>query len=156
MEEDALYREKIIYGSIFFFANRLQVVMDRFLREQGITSKQWFLTVTIQEFFKEPPTLNEVSRAMGSSYQNVKQLALKLEEKGFLKIEKDSKDKRVLRLKLTQESQIFWESREDESKNFLLGFFKDLSQEELNYMYSGFEKLGRNLERLDEKIGGKK
>lgn len=155
MEED-LYREKIIYGSIFFFANRLQVVMDRFLREQGITSKQWFLTVTIQEFFKEPPTLNEVSRAMGSSYQNVKQLALKLEEKGFLKIEKDSKDRRVLRLKLTQESQIFWESREDESKNFLLSFFKGLSQEELNYMYSGFEKLGENLERLDETIGGKK
>jgi len=39
---------------------------------------------------------------MGSSRQNVKQLALKLEENDYLKIEKDENDARVIRLKLTK------------------------------------------------------
>ena len=38
---------------------------------------------------KEPTTLKELSDILGSSHQNVKQILLKLEKKGFIKFEED-------------------------------------------------------------------
>ncbi|MCS4517459.1 hypothetical protein JTS93_20945 [Clostridium botulinum] len=39
--------------------------------------------VNINEFFKEPPTLSELALEIGTSHQNAKQIAIKLEEKDF-------------------------------------------------------------------------
>ena len=108
---DILDKQKFIFGSLFLVANRLQVIGDNYLGKDGITTKQWFLSAIISQF-KKPPTLREVAEIMGSSRQNVKQLALKLCEKEFLTIEKDEQDARALRLKLTEKSRLFWEKRE--------------------------------------------
>jgi Transcriptional regulators len=86
----------------FFWSNKFQVIGDQYLGREGITTKQWFLTAMISQFGDKAPTLSEVGELMGSSRQNVKQLALKLEEKGFLTIEKDEQDSRALRLRLTE------------------------------------------------------
>jgi MarR family transcriptional regulator, transcriptional regulator for hemolysin len=143
-------KQKFIFGSLFLLANRLQVIGDQYLGRDGITTKQWFLTAIISQFQDSPPTLSEVADLMGSSRQNVKQLALKLEEKGFIKMEKDDKDARALRLKLTDNFKTFWQSREGQDDEFIKELFTNLSEEEINDMFSSFNKLLKNIENIEK------
>lgn len=133
-------KQKFIFASIFLLANKLQVIGDNYLANEEMTTKQWFLIMMVSQF-KHPPMLTEVANLMGSSRQNVKQLALKLQGNGFLNIEKDKEDGRTLRLKLTEKNQRFWEKSKEKDMEFILDLFKCLSQEEINIMYNGFNKL---------------
>jgi len=146
---DTVEKQKYIFGNIFLIANRLQVLGDKYLESDGMTTKQWLLTVMISQFQDNPPTLSEVAKLMGSSRQNVKQLALKLEEKGFLNIQKDKQDARALRLKLTEKSRTFWEERQNQDEEYLENLFKDFSNEEIDIIFKGFEKLSVKIEELD-------
>lgn len=141
MENDLLDKQKYVFGSLFLLSNKLQVIMDRELAIYDITAKQWFLTAVIEEFFEDPPTISEVAEAMGSTHQNVKQMALKLQKNKFLKIEKDARDRRISRLRFTDKSDAFWQKRQDESVKFLAELFSELSTEELNTMYIALNKL---------------
>lgn len=142
-----LDKQKYIFGSLFLLANKLQVVGDQYLGEEGMTTKQWFLTAMISQFYDAPPTLSEMAELMGSSRQNVKQLALKLQEKDFLTIKKDEKDARIIRLKLTEKSQIFWEKREKQDDEFIQDLFKNCNNEEINTVCNVFNKLFENLSK---------
>ncbi|KJS85275.1 MAG: hypothetical protein JM58_08840 [Peptococcaceae bacterium BICA1-8] len=147
---DNLEKQKYIFGSIFLLSNKLQVIMDRDLASYDLTAKQWFLTAIMEEFFKSPPTLSELAEAMGSTHQNVKQIALKLQNKNLLEMQKDEEDRRATRLKLTEKSYAFWEKRQEQSKDLLKEFFEDLSEEELNIMCYGLNKLYEKLLKLGE------
>ena len=149
---DIIDKQKFIFGSIFLLANKLQVIGDQYLGRDGITTKQWFLTAMISQFQDNHPTLSEVAELMGSSRQNVKQLALKLEEKGFISMEKDDQDGRALRLKLTENFKTFWESRENEDDQFIKELFTDLSEEEIYIMFSSFNKLLKNIEQIEDTL----
>jgi len=143
-----LDKQKYIFGGLFLIANKLQVVGDQYLGKDGMTIKQWFLTVMISQFGDSPPTLSEVAELMGSSRQNVKQLALKLEKKSFLCIEKDEQDARALRLKLTEKSNTYWRKREKEDNRFITELFKEFSEDEINVMHSAFKKLIDKIEKM--------
>ena len=146
--DDILDKQKFIFGSIFVLANRLQAIGDRRLGEYGLTAKQWLLTAVIGKFGDNPPTLNEVAETMGSSHQNVKQIALKLQEKDFLRIEKDERDSRALRLKLTEQSDRFWKNRQAEDERFVRDLFKNLSGEEIEAMFHGLNQLYQAIQKL--------
>ena len=73
--------EFLMFGLLFVLGNKLQVIGDSFYEE--ITSKQWFVLVMLG-VLGDNPTLNELSEGMGSSHQNVKQLLVKLQEKGYV------------------------------------------------------------------------
>lgn len=147
---DDIDKQKYIFGSIFLLANRLQVIGDQYLGRDEITTKQWFLNVMISQFGDNPPTLSEVAELMGSSRQNVKQLALKLEEKGFLNIQKDNQDARALRLKLTDKSREFWDKRQEQDDEYIEGLFKDLSPEEIDVLCRCFGKLFDKIEKIEK------
>ncbi|MFZ5989330.1 MAG: MarR family winged helix-turn-helix transcriptional regulator [Bacillota bacterium] len=145
-------KQKYIFGSLFLLANKLQVIGDQYLGRDGMTTKQWFLSVMISQFHDGPPTLSEVAELMGTSRQNVKQLALKLEEKQFLKIEKDEQDARAIRLKLTEKSQAFWEKRQDQDDRFIMELFKNISDEETDMVYNSFNKLFEEIEKIGKSL----
>lgn len=147
---DTIEMQKYIFGSIFLIANRLQVLGDQYLSVDDLTTKQWFLNVMIAQFGENSPTLSEVAELVGNSRQNVKQLALKLEEKGFLDIQKDEQDARAVRLRLTEKSREFWKMRRKQDNDYITRLFEDLSQEELLNMYKGFGKLTKKVEKMDQ------
>ncbi|MCR5011479.1 MAG: MarR family transcriptional regulator, partial [Lachnospiraceae bacterium] len=99
--DEAMNIEKVTFGDmpphpfllglLSAFDNRYQAAADAYFKE--ITWKQFFAIICIN-LCKEPPTLNELSDIMGSSHQNVKQILLKLEKKGFVMAAPDEKDKR--------------------------------------------------------------
>ena len=78
MNEDRISAEKDIFAHIFKVANTLQTFLDRALYADKITAKQFFLMIVIGSFGPEGPTMKMAAEKGGSSYQNVKQLALKL------------------------------------------------------------------------------
>lgn len=147
-------KEKYIYGSLFLVGNKLQVLGDNYLRSSGITTKQWLLTVMLAYNKDKNPTLTEMAEFIGSSRQNVKQLALKLEEKGFIRIEKDSKDSRILRLINTEKNQEFWESRNSEDIKFIIELFKTLTLDEIDSLVSSLDKLFSKIEIMKEQYKG--
>jgi DNA-binding MarR family transcriptional regulator len=145
-----LNKKKYIFGSLFLLSNRLQTIGDQYLGEAGITTKQWLLNVMLAQLGDKSPTLSEVTEVIGSSRQNVKQLALKLEDKGFLTIEKDEEDARALRLKLTEKSKTFWRGRHEQDNEYIKNLFKELTPEEVDAICSGFNKLFKGIKKLEK------
>jgi len=117
-----------LFGMIFLLASRWQNLGDRELKDSGITTKQWLLLVSVQALFSSPPNLNELTQAMGSSRQNIKQLALQLQRQGLLDIFSDPSDRRVQRFRLTEKNRAFWDAREDRDEQFIASLFNDLSE----------------------------
>lgn len=150
--------KQYIFGAILTIANRMDTLLERELKEFGITTKQWFLSMIIDYLFEKPPTMKEVAKEIGSSHQNVKQVALKLQEKGLLTLEKDKKDARVTRLKMTEQSYKFWEKTQPRAVEFTENVFKDIEKEDLARASVVLEKMllnltemkNRNEERIDQ------
>ena len=101
-----------LIGLISAFENRFQAMADKSMKE--ISWKQFFAVICIG-MCKEKPTLKELAEIMGSSHQNVKQILIKLEKKGFVRIVADEKDKRKQRIELTEYCENFCNKNDEAS-----------------------------------------
>ncbi|MEX1376187.1 MAG: MarR family transcriptional regulator [Eubacteriales bacterium] len=140
-----------VLGILFVVTNRLDTLLDRELSEFGITSKQWFLSIVIGNAFGKPPTMKEAAKQMGCSHQNVKQVALKLEEKGLLKMEKDENDQRVTRMRLTQKSTEFWSDISPKDYEFMDNVFQGIGEDDMETTKAVLVQVLENLEKMDER-----
>lgn len=145
MEDQKAY----IFGSIFLFSNKLQNLGNKLFKE--ITMKQWLLLISIIQSGVHNPTLTEVANIMGYTRQNVKKLALHLEDKGFIKFQKDLKDSRVLRLVITEKCYEYFESRLNKEEEFMEKLYTGITNEEIANMFSGMKRLEKNLLNLEGK-----
>jgi len=140
-----------IVGALLIISNRMDTLLERELKEFDVTSKQWFLSLIIDNLFLKPPTMKQVAKEIGSSHQNVKQVALKLQEKGILKLEKDKKDARVTRLKMTEESYEFWEKTQPKGVAFIESVFENIEKEDLAKARAVLQKTLSNLKEIENK-----
>jgi len=136
------------FGMIFNVSNQLQAVLDAFLKPQGLTTKQWYLSVVVSSLFDSPPQLTEVAKTMNTSHQNVKVIAQKLVEKGHMRLLNDTKDERIRRLVLTEESKSFWQEHASESMNAINQIFEGITDEEMSKFASTLTKILGNLESM--------
>lgn len=139
------------FGALFVTSNRLDTILEREFNKFGVTTKQWFLSIVIDRLFDQPPTIKQVARAMGSSHQNVKQLGLKLSSKGLLGLEKDERDTRVTRLRITEKGHALWKRVRTQRDSFNAKLFDGISEEELKTARIVMEKLQINIEAMDHK-----
>jgi MarR family transcriptional regulator, transcriptional regulator for hemolysin len=142
-----------VFGSLMVVANRTDTMMERALAPHGVTARQWYLLLVLLHAFGEPPTLKETAVQTGTSYQNVKQVALKLEEKGLLHLVKDKKDKRVTRLVVDADARAFWKSLETDGARFMKDFYEGIPPEDLRVGRSLLGALMRNLSAMEERQG---
>ena len=149
-EIDNIDKRYHIFGMLFLLSNKLETLGNNFLGE--LTTKQWFFMLILMNFFKEPPTLSELALEMGTSHQNTKQIAIKLEKKGFLVVNKDIKDKRVLRLTPTNKIREYVKLREDKHHFFIEKFFNVLTKEEVKSIYESFTKLLDNIQVIENEF----
>lgn len=97
-----------LYWALFVLVQHLSRRMDERLTTLGLTSRQWLLLAVLQQSFPgASPTLTEAAARYGTSRQNVKQIALGLERRGWLTIEPDPIDGRASRLVLTDRIGVF-------------------------------------------------
>jgi DNA-binding MarR family transcriptional regulator len=144
---DIMEKQKFILAQLFLLPNKLQARGDRIFAGE-MTLRQWLLTLAVAQYGETPPILSTIAEIMGSSHQNVKQLALKLEKRGYIDIEKDEKDLRLTRLILTEKSYDFWKRRREEIRDYLAELFKDLGEEEINLMHDCIRKLYDNVFKM--------
>jgi MarR family transcriptional regulator, transcriptional regulator for hemolysin len=140
-----------LFGMIFIVSNRVDTMLEREFRRFAITTKQWFLSVIIDNLFDSPPTIKEAAKEMGSSHQNVKQVALKLEQKGLLSLQKDKSDARVTRLELTESSYDFWQNVREEGTTFTQALFKNIDKHELEVARIVMQKMQSNINEMENK-----
>lgn len=131
-----------LIGLLSAFENRFQAVADSAMKE--ISWKQFFTIICIS-MCKDKPTVKELAEIMGSSHQNVKQILLKLEKKGFIYITVDEKDKRKQRIELTGYCREFCEKNDEMSANIMKKMFAGVSVEQLQMTIQTIIQIDDNL-----------
>ena len=135
-----------LLGLLSAFENRFQAVADNAIKE--ISWKQFFAVICIN-LCKEKPTVKELAEIMGSSHQNVKQILLKLEKKGFVHITVDEKDKRKQRIELTDYCREFC-AKNDEMTTMAIGkMFEGVSPEQLQVTIQTIMQIENNLKQFE-------
>ena len=140
--------QAFLLGLLSAFDNRYQAAADAFFKE--ITWKQFFAIICIR-LFKESPTLNELSDVMGSSHQNVKQILIKLEKKGFITTFTDEKDKRKQRIMITDACMAFCERNDNEGNQsqYIIGrIFEGIDEKALITTIETIMTMERNLSKI--------
>lgn len=118
-----------LFGSSLVFAQQLMLRVEEFLEPFGLTSRQWLLLAMIDKGFPGyAPTISEASAVFGTSRQNVKQVAVQLERRGWLRLVPDPADRRALRLVLTDRLGVFDDSAvQADQAAFILSVFGGLT-----------------------------
>ena len=140
--------QAFLLGLLSAFDNRYQAAADEYLKE--ITWKQFFAIICIN-LCKEAPTINELSDVMGSSHQNVKQILLRLEKKGFIATYEDEKDKRKQRIYVTDAARNFLEANDNngQQSQYVIGrIFEGIDEKSLMTTIQTIMKMERNLNEL--------
>ena len=140
--------QAFLLGLLSAFDNRYQAAADEYLKE--ITWKQFFAIICIN-LCKEAPTINELSDVMGSSHQNVKQILLRLEKKGFIATFEDEKDKRKQRIYVTDAARLFLEENDNngQQSQYIIGrIFEGVDNKSLMTTIQTIMKMERNLSEL--------
>ena len=134
-----------LVGLLSAFENRFQAVADKTMKE--VSWKQFFALICIS-LCKESPTIKELAEIMGSSHQNVKQILLKLEKKGFVDIVVDEKDKRKQRVVLTQFCKEFCEKNDKIAQVSMQKMFAGIQEEQLKVTIQTIMQIEDNLKEL--------
>ena len=134
-----------LLGLLSAFDNSYQAAADAFFNE--ISWKQMFAIVCI-DMCREAPTLRELSQVMGSSHQNVKQILIKLEKKGFVEMQVDEKDRRKQRIFLTEKARAFSASHDAQSQQIVSRIFAGIPEEQLDVTIQTILHMERNLKTL--------
>ena len=139
---DGIPSSYYLLGLLSAFENRFQAMADSVMKE--ISWKQFFAIICIS-MCKEPPTLKELSDVLGSSHQNVKQILLKLEGKGFIEFRADAEDKRKQRIVLTEKCQKFCEQNNEASIQIMSKMFEGISEKDIQTTIKTITKIEKNL-----------
>lgn len=145
--EKLVWQKRMIMMSIFFNENRLHAILDRALK--NMSSKQWLLLMIVNSVNDELD-LSSIAKIMGCSRQNVKKLAISVEESGYIKLSPSNKDSRSVVVTITEKGKDICgdsENIELEVQNALFGGFNN---EELA-LYSYFSnKMKDGLNNLEK------
>lgn len=134
-----------LLGLLSAFENRFQAVADSAMKE--ISWKQFFAVICIN-LCKDKPTVKELAEIMGSSHQNVKQILLKLEKKGFVHITVDESDKRKQRIELTDYCREFCAKNDEMTVNIMRKMFEGVSEEQLQVTIKTIIQIENNLKMI--------
>ncbi|MBP3922733.1 MAG: MarR family transcriptional regulator [Ruminiclostridium sp.] len=136
-----------LIGLLSAFDNRFQAMADSMMEE--ISWKQFFAIICIN-MYNGKPTVKELAEIMGSSHQNVKQILIKLEKKGFVDITTDQTDKRKQRIELTEYCREFCERNDEMSMNIMKTMFSGISEEQLQATIKTIIQIENNLKEIEK------
>ena len=122
-----------LIGLLSAFENRFQAVADSTMKE--ISWKQFFALICIN---------------ICKENQNVKQILLKLEKKGFVSITADESDKRKLRIELTEYCKEFCAKNDEMAMNIMRKMFEGVSNEQLQVTIQTIIHIEDNLKEIRE------
>lgn len=147
--ESEINRRKGIFASVFLVQNRLQTACDKL--DDEITMKQWLL-LAMASVSPEPMSLTALGELMGCSRQNVKKIAESLEQKQFLRFEKQKGDARAVSIVLNDKVQEYTNRVGEKQQKVMELLFQGFTETETSALYSGIMKLQENLEKIENYV----
>jgi len=142
---DAIDQMAVIFGNIFILSNKLQTLGDRM--DNYMSMKQWMLIAAITKSGKESLNIGELAEIMGTSYQNVKKMAVILENQGFLTLQKSPSDARMVLISLTEQCVEFFLQRESIEREFLYSIFEGIDEKTIRDLCNGILCLHENIDK---------
>ena len=124
-----LTQRQYIFGALFVFANKLQLIGDRL--DPNITMKQWLLVAVLSQFGEKAPTISELAAFM---------------------LQKDQKDSRQTRLRLTGACKDYFAARAGREEEWLSQVFSGIGQAQMDGLYQGMKQLEQNIGRMEEQL----
>ena len=134
-----------LIGLINRFNNGFQAAADNMFEE--LSWKQIFFMNCVT-LFEDAPTIRDMAELLGCSHQNAKQILSKLEKQGFVKVSKDSVDKRKQRIMITEKAIEFRRHYDEPREQAMESIFQNISKEELLTAISVFTRLNKNVDEL--------
>jgi DNA-binding MarR family transcriptional regulator len=142
MGEDNATRIRTL-RAVLLLAQILRTRLDNLYRADGLTTQQATLLSIVRS--RGTPTLGQVAETMGTSHQNVKQLVIALERKGFLEYIPDPHDARIRRLHTTAQNEQYWKDRDPDDFSKVLPWFDNLNPNEAETLLELVGRLYGNL-----------
>jgi DNA-binding MarR family transcriptional regulator len=149
MKDNRIDMEREALARFFQLSNKLQTFLDHQLKNDQLTAKQLFLMIVIGTFDTDPG-FSKISERFGTSRQNVKQLALKLEKNGFVEIYTDETDSRYKRIKFTKKAIEYWKQRDELDLMMLNDMFKTISLEKMQVLQESMRVIDKNIDILNK------
>ena len=136
-----------LLGLLSAFDNRFQAAADKLI---GAMSWKQFFAVICIHMCREAPGIKELAGILGTSHQNTKQILLKLEKKGFVRLETDEKDRRKQRVQLTESCRTFCEKNDEIGIIVIQQMFSGIAPEDLQATIRTIMQMESNLKGLGE------
>jgi DNA-binding MarR family transcriptional regulator len=142
---------KFILIMVFLLEQRWRYIIEKELEPDGITTKQWLMAIVISSGFKYSPSIREVSDVLSTTHQNVKQIAAGMERRGFMTMERDPGNKRIIRLTVTEKCHALFKKREGHDVRSVLSLFEGLTDDEVKALFSIIAKMEHRADELYER-----
>jgi len=140
--------EKYTLIMFFLIEQRWRYFVDKSMEPDNITMTQWLMLIVIAAGFKTPPSIQEVADAMSTTHQNVKQVAASMERRGFMTLERDPGNKRIIRLKITDRCNALFQRRNAEDEKTIASMFDNLTDEEMKALFNIIAKMESRADQL--------
>jgi len=127
------------YATLFSISNKLQVYGDK--RLEQMTTRQLMTLIAIAHLPKGGASLNAIARKMGTTKQNIKQLVVAMEKKGYVAVVPSETDKRAYSVEITDEGKIVFVECYNLGMAFFKELFRDFSEAELETLWAMLKKL---------------
>jgi DNA-binding MarR family transcriptional regulator len=145
--------QSILFGGTFLLANKLQWVADRTV--PGISSKQWFLLLTLSEMPAEPtPNMASLAHELDTSRQNVAKMLEALERQGHVALADNPADRRSRTVALTAQGRQTLGLMSGQSRDFFRRLFCGIGEEECAAAARVTVKMIENLLKMQADIIG--
>lgn len=139
---------RFILVMYFIIEQRWRYIIEKELEPDGITAKQWLMLIIIGAGFKHAPSIQEVADAMSTTHQNVKQIAAGMERRGFMTLERDPNNKRIIRLKVTERCAELFQKRAEHDMKVMLDLFENLADEDMNSLFNIIARMEKRADQL--------
>ncbi len=129
-------------------SNGIEKVFNKAFEAQGLTLIQYWLLSSVQYVLPNSIRINQLAKRLNSSHQNIKQICLSLEKKGWVKLITDPMDKRSTMVLLNDQ---FTQKRFELDVLFdqtLKKLYVRLTKEDFYRISIILERLNENMESL--------
>lgn len=138
--------DQFVFATIMLLANRFQTRLDKYMGD--LTLKQWLLLCMASQFEKEEVSVNELAAFVGYTRQNIKKMLDLLASKGYIAVDRSTRDKRAYCVKLTDKTYSYFKEFEDLGDKLLAELFQKIPTQELTVTAKTLMSLLDNIEKL--------
>ncbi|MCG8453779.1 MAG: MarR family transcriptional regulator [Spirochaetales bacterium] len=118
---------------VFRLARLWERLFDQHFQPDGFGVKSFLLMAAMDHKELEAPTLGEMASILAMSHQNVRKLANRLEQSGYLLLQKDPHDRRILRIHRTKKYHVYWTQQREKDAQAFQALFTKLNPRELRH-----------------------